>query len=71
MEEESGFDELSLGGLKLPSLWVPTKVFVPARDTRKTTLAYSNVRWTNKLSCLFLIATIINDIYQHIKDNKC
>jgi hypothetical protein len=41
MEEKSGFDDSSPGGLKLPSLWVPAKVFVPARDTRKATLAYS------------------------------
>jgi hypothetical protein len=41
MEEERGFDDSSLGGLKLPSLWVPAKVIVPARDTRKATLAYS------------------------------
>jgi hypothetical protein len=41
MEEESGFDDSSLGGLRFPSLWIPAKVFVPARDTRKATLAYS------------------------------
>jgi hypothetical protein len=32
---EDGFDDLSLGGLGFPSLWVPAKVFVPSRDTRK------------------------------------
>jgi hypothetical protein len=41
MEEKSGFDDSSPGGLGLPSLWVPEKVFVPARDTRKATFAYS------------------------------
>jgi hypothetical protein len=41
MEEKIGFDDSSPGGLMLPSLWVPAKVIVPARDTRKTTLAYS------------------------------
>jgi hypothetical protein len=45
-------------------------VFVPVGDTRKATLAYSNVRWKRKLILLSLIAEIINDIYQHIKDNK-
>jgi hypothetical protein len=46
------------------------RVFVPARDIRKSTLAYSNVRWKRKLIFLSLIASTINDIYQHIIDNK-
>jgi hypothetical protein len=70
MEEESGFDDSSSGGLKLSSLWVPAKVIVPARDTRKSTLVYSMLGGQSKLSLLSLIATIINDIYQHIRDNK-
>jgi hypothetical protein len=41
IEYKIGFDDSSLGGLNLSSLWVPAKVFVPARDTRKSTLAYS------------------------------
>jgi hypothetical protein len=40
MEEENGFDDSSPSGLRFPSPWVPAKVFVLARDTRKTTLAY-------------------------------
>jgi hypothetical protein len=41
MEEKRGFDYSSSGGLNLPSLWVPAKVFVPTRDTRKATLVYN------------------------------
>jgi hypothetical protein len=41
MEGESGFDDSSMGGLRLPSLWVPAKVFIVARDTRKAALANS------------------------------
>ena len=39
MEEENGFDDLSPSGLKLQSLWISAKVFAPARDIRKSTLA--------------------------------
>jgi hypothetical protein len=41
MEEENGIDELYPSGLRLPSLWIPAKLFVPAQDTRKATLSYS------------------------------
>jgi hypothetical protein len=46
------------------------KVSVPARNTIKATLSYSNVRWKRNLSALSLIEAIINDIYHHLKDNK-